>query len=140
MSVDLDYTEIVKLAEAAVVSIKDSELKGIAFGKILDTLLGQQAPAKGHVPAKLQRRSKKTEATPAKKKSGPKGYVEELIEDGFFKVPKTLAAIKAELSNRGHHIAMTALSGPMMALCQERRLRRQKAKDGKKQVFTYSNW
>jgi hypothetical protein len=140
MSVNLDYTEIVKQAEAAVASIRDSELKGIAFGKILDTLLGQQDQVKGHVPARPQRRSQKAEAAPVKKRSGPKGYVEELIDDGFFKVPKTLAALKAELSNRGHHIAMTALSGPMMTLCQDRRLRRQKAKDGKKQVFTYSNW
>jgi hypothetical protein len=41
MSSDLNYNELVKQAEAAVASIKDSELKGIAFGKILDTLLGQ---------------------------------------------------------------------------------------------------
>ena len=140
MSVNLDYAEMVRQAEAAVASIKDSELKGIAFGKILDTLLSQQDQPGAHVSAKLQRHGKKARATPTKKRSGPKGYVEELIDDGFFKVPKTLAATKAELSNRGHHIALTALSGPMMTLCQERRLRRQKARDGKKQVFTYSNW
>src|ERR1035441_10099229 len=139
MSVELDYSEMVKQAEAAVASIKDGELKGIAFGKILDTLLGQQGQGKGHVSAGPQRRSRKAAAEPARKRSGPKGYIEELIDEGFFKAPKTLAAIKAELSNRGHHIAMTALSGPMMTLCQERLLRRQKVKDGKKQIFTYSN-
>jgi hypothetical protein len=42
MSSHLDYAEAVKQAEAAVASVKDSELKGIAFGKILDALLGQQ--------------------------------------------------------------------------------------------------
>jgi DNA invertase Pin-like site-specific DNA recombinase len=140
MSADLNYSEIVKQAEAAVASIKDTELKGIAFGKILDTLLGQQHQGEGHMPAKPQKSGRKIEAAPARKRGGPKGYVEELVEDGFFKAPKTLAAIKAELSNRGHHMAMTALSGPMMTLCQERRLRRQKVRDGKKQIFTYSNW
>jgi hypothetical protein len=71
---------------------------------------------------------------------GPKGYVEQLIDDGFFKTPRTLAAIRAELGNGGHHIPVTSLSQPMMVLCRERRLRRQKVTDGKKQVFTYSNW
>lgn len=140
MSAKLDYTEIVKQAEAAVASVKDGELKGIAFGKILETLLGRQDPSKEHGPAKPQRRNQNVAAKASKKKSGPKGYVEELIDDGFFKTPKTLAAIKAELGNRGHHIPLTSLSNPMMMLCQERRLRRQKVKDGKKQVFTYSNW
>ena len=50
MSADLNYSEIVKQAEAAVASIKDTELKGIAFGKILDTLLGQQHQGEGHMP------------------------------------------------------------------------------------------
>ncbi len=41
-----DYSEIVKQAESAVASIKDGDLKTIAFGKILDTLLGQGGNAK----------------------------------------------------------------------------------------------
>jgi hypothetical protein len=42
-----DYAEAVKEAEAAVASIKDTELKGIAFGKILDALLGPHSPGRG---------------------------------------------------------------------------------------------
>jgi hypothetical protein len=80
------------------------------------------------------------QAKSAKQKRGPKAYVEELIEEGFFKTPKTLAAVRAELGNRGHHIPITSLSGPMISLCQERQLRRQKAKDGKKEIYTYSRW
>ena len=141
-----NYSEIVKQAEAAVASIKDGDLKTIAFGKILDNLIGQGGNPKelGHGSsykrATGRRRSKTDAAQPASKKGGPKGYVEELIEEGFFKTPKTLSAIRAELGNRGHHIPVTSLSRPMMLLCQDRQLRRQKAKDGKKQVFTYSNW
>lgn len=97
MPVNLDYSEIVKQAEAAVASIKDSELKGIAFGKILDTLLGQQDQPKRQVSSKQQTRSQKAGLPRAKKRSGPKGYVEELIDEGFFKAPKTLAGTKAEL-------------------------------------------
>ncbi|MGA2716830.1 MAG: hypothetical protein ABSG41_27390 [Bryobacteraceae bacterium] len=142
----LDYSEIVKQAEAAVASIKDGDLKTIAFGKILDTLLGQggnpkeQDQGSSYKRAAKRKRTKSIAAKPDRRKGGPKGYVEELIEEDFFKTPKTLAAIRAELGNRGHHIPVTSLSPPMMLLCQDRRLRRQKAKDGKKQVFTYSNW
>ena len=142
MCSNLDYAEAVKQAEAAVASVKDSELKGIAFGKILDALLGQQ-DQKSKAPIAVKphtRQNKPAVAKPVRKKGGPKGYVEELIDDDFFKTPKTLAAVRAELGNGGHHIAVTSLSRPMMFLCRERRLRRQKVNDGKKQVFTYSNW
>lgn len=138
-----DYSEIVKQAEAAVASIKDSDLKGIAFGKILDTLLGHGGSVKergGGISEKGNGRKEGERAAKPSKKKGPKAYLEELIVDGFFESPKTLAAIRAELGNRGHHIPVTSLSRPMMLLCQERKLRRQKANDGKKQVFTYSNW
>ena len=140
-----DYAEIVKQAQAAVSSIKDGDLKTIAFGKILDTLLGQRGNPKeqdhgSSKPATERKRPKSIAAKPGRRKGGPKGYVEEIIEEGFFKTPKTLAAIRAELGNRGHHIPVTSLSRPMMLLCRERQLRRQKAKDGKKHVFTYSNW
>jgi hypothetical protein len=139
------YGEIVKQAEAAVASIKDGDLKTIAFGKILDTLLAQMGNPREPEQGSSSRRAaerKGTKGTAAKPQrgGGPKGYVEELIEEDFFKTPKTLAAIRAELGNRGHHIPVTSLSRPMMLLCQERRLRRQKAKDGNKEVFTYSNW
>jgi hypothetical protein len=146
MTSKVDYGEIVKQAEAAVASIRDGDLKTIAFGKILDTLLGQGGNAKEQAQAPPIRRPARGKGTqgaggkPAKRRAGPKGYLEELIDEEFFKTPKTLASIRAELGNRGHHIPLTSLSRPMMLLCQDRQLRRQKAKDGKKQVFTYSNW
>lgn len=142
-----DYAEIVKQAEKAVASIKDGDLKTIAFGKILDTLLAADSGSTeqpSRAKSRHARRRKPTQSEAAKPdhktSGGPKGYVEELIEEDFFDTPKTLASVRAELGNRGHHIPVTSLSRPMMILCQERRLRRQKAKDGKREVFTYSNW
>jgi hypothetical protein len=141
MSSKLNYAEAVKQAEAAVASVKDSELKGIAFGKILETLLGQQSQSRAPGSSEPKARPVRRTAVPREEaKGGPKGYVDQLIDDGFFKTPKTLAAVRAELGNGGHHIPVTSLSRPMMILCRERRLRRQKVKDGKKQVFSYSNW
>jgi hypothetical protein len=140
------YAAIVAEAETAVASVKDPELRRVAFDRILATLLDAKSPAAAHSQKKDRVRSKS--ATPhssgrtAKFRRGPKAYVEELIRDGFFKQQKTIADVKAELANRGHHIPLTSLSGPLQSLAQQRQLRRQKitAKDESKSTYAYSNW
>lgn len=144
-----EYAAMVAEAEASVSAVKDPELRRVAFEKILVTLLeGEQSKSRG------QKRSPRPEraSSPAGKiekrssgvtRQGPKGHVEALIDDGFFKKQRTIAEVKAELANRGHHIALTSLSGPLQKLTQERRLRRQKVTgDGKgsKAGFAYANW
>ncbi len=141
MSTERDYAGLVVQAEKAVGGVKDPELKRVAFQKVLDNLLALQSgaiPRKGtpsHGASPPVTRKIKTA------KSGPQAYVEEMVDDAFFKKPKTIAQVKAELQNRGHHIALTSLSGPLQILTQRRVLRRQKLKiSGKKQAFVYSNW
>jgi hypothetical protein len=145
---DTNYEDLVKQAEQAVAPVKDPELKRIAFEKILDALLGtpevhRDVPSK---PKKASGRgssgSESGKAQQTKKRAGTQAYIEELIDDEFFAKPKTIAAVKAELGNRGHHIPLTSLSGPLQNLCKRKRLRRQKseATDGGKKAFAYSNW
>lgn len=132
-----DYSALVVQAEKAVEAVKDPELKRVAFQKILDDLLS----VKGTRTTSATSSTLQPPAAKSKKRHGPKAYVEELINDEFFKKPKTISQAKAELQNRGHHIALTSLSGPLQALCQEKKLRRQKLKTtGKKETFAYSNW
>ena len=138
------YAELVTQAEEATKAIKDPELRRVAFERVLDDLLAGNAGAtksEAH-PPKPARRGARTPPK-AKKSRGPKGYIRELFNDGFFKKPKTIAQVKAELANRGHHIALTSLSGPLQSLCQDRVLRRDKAKSGdkgKKVAYNYSEW
>lgn len=74
-------------------------------------------------------------------RGGTSAYIVELIDEQFFSKPKTISEVKAELGNRGHHIPLTSLSGPLQKLCQKKRLRRQKTDgEGKKKAFAYSNW
>lgn len=139
------YAELVSQAESAVASIKDPELRRVAFERILDDLLSAESSPHGKgVPSPTPRRGKRggQETAPKGGKSrGPKGYVRELVKDAFFKKPKTIAEVKAELANRGHHIALTSLSGPLQSLCQDKVLRRHKTKaKGKKETFNYSEW
>lgn len=141
MSTTPDYSELVAQAEKAVAGVKDPELKRIAFQKVLDDLLvPSRGAARGQsTPSKKQQ----AQGSKAKRnaKGGPQAYLDELADEGFFKKPKTIANVKAELENRGHHIPLTSLSGPLQKLCQRKILRRQKLKTtGKKQTFAYSNW
>ncbi len=131
------YAELVAQAESAVANVKDAELRRVAFERVLNDLLSAGDEASKEKPKATARASRQTSQKPAKKRGGPQGYVEEMVEDGFFKKPKTIAEVKAELENRGHHIPVTSLSGPMQKLCQKKVLRRQKP-DGK--TFAYSNW
>jgi hypothetical protein len=152
MTVDIKapaYAAAAAEAESAVMAVKDPELRRVAFEKILETLLERKIP--GHGSARDSQRS----STPnqvlrnaggqptSRVQSGPKGYVEELIADSFFKEERTIAQVKSELANRGRHIALTSLSGPLQKLTQERRLRRQKiVSNGKstKATYAYSDW
>lgn len=141
-----DYKELVAEAEAAVAAMKDPELRRAAFEKILEQLLGQHSGSPASSPsipkaAKRAAAPRETVKSP-KVQRGPSAYIGELVDDGFFNKPKTIADVKAELANRGHHVPLTSLSGPLQKLCQTRQLRRQRAKgDGnKKSIFSYSNW
>jgi hypothetical protein len=135
-----DYAELVAQAEKAVSGVKDPELRRIAFQKILDDLLGGSVTAAAKHGAASKKRSRTGERAKQPARGGPQAYVEELVEEDFFKRPKTIANVKAELENRGHHIPLTSLSGPLQKLCQRKTLRRQRVKSGKKQTFAYSHW
>jgi hypothetical protein len=140
MTTRADYPELVAQAEKAVAGVKDPELRRIAFQKILDDLLGgSTAPAAKHKTT-TKRRAPAGDKSKRTARGGPQAYVEELVAEDFFKKPKTIAHVKAELENRGHHIPLTSLSGPLQKLCQRKKLRRQRVTSGKKQTFAYSHW
>ena len=123
------YAALVAQAEKAVASVKDPSLKQIAFQKVLDDLLSANEPRSEH-PRPPARKKPKPDKVRGSARGGPTQYLQELIGDGFFKKPKTISEVKAELGNRGHHIAVTSLSGPLQNLCKARVLRREKLKSG----------
>ena len=145
-----DYENLVLQAEQAVASVKDPELKRIAFEKILDSLLRGGKQAAQPAPASSEKKHRRKGSSPTgtsetqarKRRAGVRAYVDELVDEGFFAQPQTIAAVKAKLANRGHHIPITGLSGPLQTLCQRRRLRREKAQapDGNRKSFAYTNW
>lgn len=136
------FAELAEEAEQSVAGVKDPELRRIAYQKILEDLLGSQRPPEPS-PSNPRRAAKGAAkaSKPAKKRIGTQAYLGELVDENFFKKPKTIANVKAELENRGHHIPLTSLSGPLQRLCQRRVLRRSRAQGAKnKQQYSYSNW
>jgi hypothetical protein len=136
-----DYATLVAQAERAVGGVTDPDLRRVAFEKILSTLLGHPGE-KGTWDESVSSPIRVSES-PGKlgKKQGPNGRIEDLIQEGFFKAPRTLADVRQELSTRGFHIPRTSLSGPLQRLCRGKRLRRQKlVANGSAKSYAYSNW
>jgi len=132
------YSELVAQAERAVANVKDAGLRRVAFETVLNDLLsGSDEAPRVNTRAGPRTGKLAVEKPVRKSRTGPQAYVEEMAAEGFFKKLKTIAEVKAELKNRGHHIPLTSLSGPMQTLCQKRVLRRHKP-DGK--TFSYTNW
>jgi hypothetical protein len=143
-----DYAQLVAAAENAVSSMKDAALRQSAFQIVLEDLLmgGSERPVPRGGAESARSRHSKERSVGKKKRPGPsrggtQTYVDELVSEGFFKKQKSIAELKGELENRGHHIPLTSLSGPLQRMCKERRLRRQKvAKAGSRPTYSYSNW
>lgn len=148
MSNPKDYAQLVAAAENAVLSVRDAELRRSAFQIVLEDLLagGKGKPRYGGAKAESSQ-SRQSEAHPVKTKKargGTQSYLDELLSEGFFKKQKNISEVKAELENRGHHIPLTSLSGPLQRMCKERKLRRQKTaktvKTGSRSTYSYSHW
>jgi hypothetical protein len=93
MATSPDYSALVAQAEKAVQGVKDPELRRIAYQKVLEELLGGgRGPSKGTT----KRRTRQKASTGVGKSSGrgPKKYITEMHEDGFFKKPKTMTEVR----------------------------------------------
>ena len=135
-----NYPELVEQAEKAVQGVKDPNLKSIAFQKVLEELLSGGAPATRRTSKPAKKATGNKPASGRSPRGGPKAYVREMIAEDFFAEPKTITEVKVELENRGHHIPMTSLSGPLQDLCKDKELRRSRAEGKGKATFVYSNW
>lgn len=141
MANEINYADLVKQAEKAVASVKDPELRRVAFEKVLDDLLALGSASKEDSQKKSTGKTSPKAQLNRKVRGGPTAYIQELADDGFFRKRKTIAEIKAELENRGHHIPLTSLSGPLQNLCKGKVLRRQKTSEpGSRRTYSYSEW
>lgn len=134
-------------AEKAVADMADGELKTAAFTVILTKLLSETAgtgmptgatPRAAASGVRTMQPPPKTE----KRKDGVKSRVLTLKAEGFFSTQRGLNEVREELRKHGWHHPLTALSGTMQGLVQDKELRREQVADGegKKKVWKYANW
>jgi hypothetical protein len=86
---------------------------------------------------KTQETGRRRASVKVKARSRPPQLVDmiaNLIDGGFFKKPKDLAAVKTALEEMGHHYPVTTLSGAMLRQVRKRNLRR--LKKDKRWVYT----
>ncbi len=82
----------------------------------------------------LEKQEAKPSKTRVEKKASPgrktlANLLDSLAHDGFFRQPRDLGAVKAELEARGHHYPVTTLSGAVLREVRKRNLRRLKKND-----------
>lgn len=144
-----DFQNLVDEASAAVEHMKDADLKKVAFDRILQHLLDGGAPtheAAGEPKRGARRKSskpRKASGNGGATKDGPKAWLEEMIDDGFFNEPQASKAMVEELAERGHHLRYQDLTDQLATLVTDKKLRRKKlpVKEGaKRQVWHYSKW
>jgi hypothetical protein len=77
---------------------------------------------------------KDAKRAPARKKTGPRGSVADLVTEGFFKKARTLGEIREELKREGHVYKVTDLSPAVFRMVRDKELRRTKS-DSKRWVY-----
>lgn len=128
-----------KEAEKAVEAMPDGELKVKAFEVILAHLLGGGQPGTANSPPSAEQETPRTKRPTARDRTTIGGRVLVLRDEGFFKTQKTIGQVREELRAHGWHYPVTTLSGTMQALVQRKLLRRERAKEGQKRIWKYSN-
>jgi len=129
---------VIAEAEKVVGGVTDPELRRVAFDRVLQHFLqssqhvGKPPP---HAPARVK-------ADKGSTKPGPKTWLQELADEGFFATPKHLAAIREALDERGHILKPQDLTAPLANLVKEKVLRRKKmsAQEGGKAQVHWYNW
>jgi len=83
---------------------------------------------------KAQQTGRPARAGKGKAKAQLVDHIANLIDGGFFKKPKDLAAVKGALEEMGHHYPVTTLSPTLLRQVRSRNLRR--LKENKRWMYT----
>ena len=84
----------------------------------------------GRTPRTAPARSLRSNPAKASKPTLP-GLISEMVATGFFKEPKHLGAVKAELEQNGQFYPLTTLSPALLRLVRSKQLRRIKDSRGR---------
>lgn len=149
------YAKLLKDAEDAVSGLKNDKLREIAFEKLLSHFLNDSEDegndegngeeikvVKSNKKARAKKSRKKSSSVTRSSKEGPRSWLDELVEEGFFKKPKSANDILGELKSRSHHLKPTDITSPLQKICHDKLLRRitEKAETSGKSVLHWVKW
>lgn len=136
--------KLVKEAEEATASVTDPALRAAAMQTVLTHLLSSTDGEVTNRPDSTPHRQSKARKgrSASKGKQGPKTWLKDMIDEGFFKKPRTSQEILDQLAKSGHHLKHADISRQLQSLTRSKKLRRNKSPKSKekRQVWLYSNW
>jgi hypothetical protein len=135
----MDAKRLVELrreAEQAVSEMPDGDLKIKAFEVILNHLLQGPERTQSGAAAAPEPRRRDTKGTV---ETSTIGRILVLRDEGFFKSQRAIGEVREELRAHGWHYPVTSLSPALLTLVQQRKLRRERGKEGNKKIWKYSN-
>ena len=94
------------------------------------------AADESHVkPTHVKSKHKTPKKSKSSSRSGPTGYVLDLIDEGFFKTRRTLPEIQKKLEEKGHIYAQTSLSPVVIRLVRKKDVNLRRIKDKKGWIY-----
>jgi hypothetical protein len=131
-----------KLKDAHLIAASDSgySVREGNLDAIAAAISGEKKVARRKAVSAAKAKSKVNGDGGARRPSGNPvvSHIDGWIKEGFFKTPRTLSAVHQRLHEHGVIVAQTSVSGPLLNFVQQKRLKRQKIKEGGKQVWAYS--
>jgi hypothetical protein len=133
----------IETAQSVTQGIGDPQLRGIAFGKVLERLLaGEPLALTPHVerPDSSPPRPPKVTGPPGRE--GPNAWVDSLVAEGFFSKSRSLADVTEAVRAQGHNVESKNVTAPLEKLLQSKVLRRERKASvtAKRGLWMYSNY
>ena len=128
--------EVAPDVEAAVVGVKDTQLRSVIASAIIKRILDDlslkgtnvnRTPLASHI------------STDELSTSGTQGRILDIQKDGFFVEPRLFEQVQDELRTRGHHHNTSDIRMSLLRLTRKKLLRRIPIGSGKRQQYSYVN-
>lgn len=139
--------EAVKTAGIVAAGIADSDLRRIAFDRVLEHLLTQTEIGFSRQKANVRRAessvaARRTTGRGAAAYAGPSSWVEKLLDEGYFSEARTITDVVREVKASGHSVKSKDVSFPLVRLVRLKKLRRVQRVDPtlQRNVWVYTNY
>lgn len=121
----------VETAQSVTEGITDPQLRGIAFGKVLDHLLAGSVISRTAQHPSLGKPSPKQRGRAVRvSNEGPTDWVGTLQREGFFSSPKSLGDVTEAVRAQGHNVESKNVTEPLEKLVRLKLLRRERRPSG----------